>query len=178
MILDLRLGQILQLTQKAEEHNINIEVDKDFCRIQLRGGKNDIQIIKSLIERMLHELDTEKLKTEADATAAGLMQKKIKWQYQIEYEQYEDYIPQINYQIEMAYQLYKANKHGPLFTFRDGNGNYEIMFNRDPMQEKDSGGFLTDIQRIDIEDKIRDMLKKGINYYNVGPMIMGFMGKQ
>ena len=163
-IVNLRQDQISQLTQKAEEHNVSIEVDTDLCRIQLRGGKNDVQIIKSLIERMLHELDTEKLKTEADATAAGLMHKKVKWQYQIEDEQYEDYDPQINYQIETVYQLYKANKHGPVFTFKDGNLNYEIIFNRDPMQEKDSGGFLTDIQRIDIEDKIKDMLKKGINY--------------
>ena len=177
-IVNLRQDQISQLTQKAEEHNVEIEVDTDLCRIQLRGGENDVQIIKSLIDRMLHELDTEKLKTEADATAASLMQKKIKWQYQIDDEQFEDYDPQTNYQIETAYQFYKANVHGPVFTFRDGNVNYEIIFNRHPMQEKDSSGFLTDIQRIDIEDKIRDVLKKGINYYNVGPMIMGFMGKQ
>ena len=142
-------------------------MDTDLCRIQLRGGEYDVQIIKSLIDRMLHELDTEKLKTEADPTAAKLMQKKIKWQYRIDFKQFEDYDPQTNYRIEMAYQLYKANKHGPVFTFKDGNVNYEIIFNRDPMLEKDSDGCLTIIQRIDIEDKFRDMIKKGINYYNV-----------
>ena len=161
-IVNLRPDQISQLAQKAEELNVSIEVEMDLCRIQLRGGKNDVQIIKSLIDRMLHELDTEKLKTEGNATAASLMQKKIKWQYQIDDEQFEDYDPQINYQIETAYQLYKSNNHGPVFAFRDGNVNYEIIFDSFPMQEKDSGGLLTDIQRIDIEDKIKDMLKKGI----------------
>ena len=162
-IVNLRQDQVSELTQKAEEHGVSIEVETDLCRIQLRGGKNEVQIIKALIERMLHKLDTEKLKTEADATAAGLMQKKIKWQYQTDDEQFEDYDPQLNYQIETAYQLYNANNHGPVFTFKDGNINYEIIFNRDPMQEKDSGGMVTDIQRIDIEDQIKDMLKKGIN---------------
>ena len=165
---NLRPDQILQLTQKAEECGVSIEVETDLCRIQLRGGKNDVQIIKSLIGRMLHELDTEKLKTEADATAASLMHKKIKWQYRTDDEQFEDYDPQINYQIETAYQLYKANNHGPVFTFKDNDDVYEIIFNRNPMQEKDSGGMVVDIQRIDVEDKIKDMLKKGINY-NVGP---------
>ena len=163
-IVNLRHDQISQLTQKAKEHDVSIEVETDLCRIQLRGGKNEVQIIKALIERLLHELDTEKLKTEADATAAGLMQKKIRWQYQIDDEQFEDYDPQINYQIERVYQLYKTNKHGPVFTFKDGNVTYEIIFDSNPMQEKDSSGMLTDIQRIDIEDQIKDMLKKGINY--------------
>ena len=162
-IVNLRLDQVSELTQKGEEHGVSIEVETNLCQIQLRGGKNDVQIIKSLIERMLYELDTETLKTEAAATAAVLMQKKIKWQYQIDDEQFEDYDPQINYQIETAYQLYRANNHGPVFTFKDGNLKYEITFNSNPMQEKDSGGFLTDIQKIDIEDQIKDMLKKGIN---------------
>ena len=73
-IVNLRQDQILQLTQKAEEHGVSIEVEADLCRIQLRGGRNDVQIIKALIERMLHKLDIEKLKTEADATAAGIYQ--------------------------------------------------------------------------------------------------------
>ena len=163
-IINFKLNQISQLTQKAKEYNIDIEVETDLSRIQLRGGKNDVQIVKAEIERLLHELDTEKLKFEADATAAGLMQKKIKWQYQIEDEQFEDYDPQVNYQIEQAYQLYKANRHGPVFTFKDEETNLEMIFNKTPMQEKDctNEGLLTDVQRIDIEDKINEMLKKGI----------------
>lgn len=163
-IISLRSDQISRITQKAKEHDVTIEVATELSRIQLRGGKNDVQIVKAAIEKILHELDTEKLKIEADATAAGLMQKKIKWQYQIDDEQYEDYDPQINYQIEKVYQLYKEKKHGPVFAFKDGGIDYEIIFNRDPMQEKDcTSRDLTDVQRIDIEDKIKEMLKKGIS---------------
>ena len=172
-IINLRLDQISQLTQKAKEHDVNMEVEIELSRIQLRGGRNDVQIVKAVIERMLHELDTEKLKTEADATAAGLMQKKIKWQYQIDDEQFEDYDPKINYEIEKAYQLYKGNRHGPVFTFKDGGVDLQILFNKNPMQEKDyNSGELTDVQRIDIEDKIKDMLKKGINYSFVANVIL------
>ena len=164
-IINLRPDQISQLTQKAKERGVNIEVETELSRIQLSGGRNDVQIVKGVIERMLHELDTEKLKTEADATAAGLMQKKIKWQYQNEDEQFEDYDPQINYQIEKAYQLYNAKRHGPVFTFKDGGVDLQILFNKNPMQEKDcSSGDLTYVQRIDIEDEFKGMLKKGINY--------------
>ena len=164
-IISLKPDQISQLTQKARQHNVNIKVEIELSRIQLRGDRNDVQIVKAVIERMLHELDTEKLKTEADATAAGLMQKKIKWQYQIDDEKFEDYDPKINYQIENAYQLYKTNRHGPVFAFKDGGVDVQILFNRSPMQEKDCNiGELTDVQRIDNEDKIKDMLKKGINY--------------
>ena len=163
-IINLRLDQISQLTQKAKEHDVNMEVEIELSRIQLRGGRNDVQIVKAVIERMLHVLDTEKLKTEADA-AAGLMQKKIKWQYQIEDEEFEDYDPQINYQIENAYQLYKANRHGTAFAFKDRGIDLQILFSENPMQVKDYySGKLTDVQRIDIEDKIKGMLKKGINY--------------
>ena len=165
-IVNLRQDQISQLTQKAKEHGVNIEVETDLCWIQLRGGKNEVQIIKALMERLLHELDTEKLKTEADATAAGLMQKKIRWQYQTDDEQFEDYDPPINCQIETAYQMYKTNKHGPVFTFKDGNIKYEIIFNTNPMQEKDSSSMVTDLQRIDTEDQIKDMLKIGQSYIN------------
>ena len=162
-IINLRSDHTSQLTQKANEHNVSIEVEIDLSRIQLRGGKNDVQIVKAEIDRILHELDTEKLKFEADATAADLMQKKIKWQYQIEDdEQYEDYDPQVNYQIEQAYQLYKANRHGPVFAFKDKGTDLEIIFSKTPMQEKDctNGGLLTDVQRFDIEDKINE---KGIS---------------
>ena len=163
-IVNLRQDQILQLTQKAKEHGVSIEVETDLCWIQLRGGKNKVQIIKALIKGMLHELDTEKLKTEADATAAVLMQQKIRWQYQTDDEQYADYDVQMNYQIETAYQLYMANKYGPVFVFKEGNEKYKITFDSNPMQEKDNTGMLTDIQRIDIEDQIKVMFKKGQLY--------------
>lgn len=163
-IMNLRPDHVSQLTQKATEHNVSIEVDIELSRIQLRGGKNDVQIVKAEIDRILHTLDTEKLKFEADATAASLMQKKIKWRYLNEDEKFEDYDSQVNYQIERAYQLYKAKKHGAVFAFKDGGMNYEIIFNKTPMQEKDcSNGLLTDIQRYDIEDKINEMLKKGFS---------------
>ena len=163
-IINLRQDHISQLTQKAKEHNISIEVETDLPRIQLRGGKKDVQIVKEVIERILSELDAEKIKFEADATAASLVQKRIKWQYQNEDEEFEDYDVIINYQIEQAYQLYKTKNHSPVFVFKDGNTDYEINFNKSPMQEKDrTNGFSTVIQRIDIEDKIKEMLEKGIN---------------
>ena len=162
-IQNLRSDHISLLTQKANEYNISIEVEAEISRIQLSGGKNDVQIVKAVIEKILHELDTEKLKFEADVTAASLMKEKIKWQYQTDDEQFEDYDPQLNYQIEQAYQMYKAKNHGPVFVFKDGDTDYEISF-KNPMQEKDrTNGCLTDIQRIDIEDKIKEMLDKGIN---------------
>ena len=172
-IINLRPDQILQLTQNPREHDVNIEVEIELSRIQLSGDRNDVQIEKAAIERMLNELDTEKLKTEAIATAAGLMQKKIKWQHQNEDKNFEDYDPQINYQIENAYQLYKANRHGPGFAFKDGGVDLQILFNRSPMQERDcNSSELTGVQRIVVEDKIKGMLKRGINYSHAAYTIM------
>ena len=157
---NLRADQISQLTQKAKEHNVSIEVDTELFRVQLKGGKREVQIVKAAIEKTLHELDTEKL----NVTAAGWMQKQIKWQYQDDQEQYADYSPQINYHIEEAYQLYLTKNHGPVFTFQDEGVAYEIIFNKNPMKEKDcTTNLLTDVQRIDIEEKINDMLKKGMH---------------
>ena len=165
-IMSLRADQISRLTQKATEHNVSIEVDTELTRIQLKGGKSEVQIVKAAIENMLHELDTEKLKIEKDITAAGWMHKKIKWQYQDDQEQYEDYDSQINYQIENAYQLYLTNKHGPVFAFKDGGATYEIIFNKDSMQERDcTNDSFTDIRRVDIEDEIKEMLKRGTYDY-------------
>ena len=176
-IMNLRPDHVSQLTQKANEHNVSIEVETELSRIQLRGGKNDVQIVKAEIDRILHELDREKMKFEADATAADLMQKKIKWQYQSDDEKFEDYDAQANYRIEQAYQLYKAKNHGPVFSFKDQDGiGLEIIFNKTPMQEKDctNGGMLTDVRRIDIEDKINEMLKKGmiISSYRVSYQLL------
>ena len=155
----LRPDQITRLTQKASDSHVSIEVETELSRIQVRGGRNNVQIVKAEIERILHEIDTEKLQTEAKATAANLMQKKIRWQYLTDDNQYEDYDAEVNYQIEEAYQLYKKQKRNATFTFKDGGMQYEIVFDSNPMQERDlSGGYLTDIQRSDLED----MLKKGL----------------
>jgi len=155
----LRPEQISRLTQKAGDNHVSIEVETELSRIQVRGGRNNVQIVKAEIERILHEIDTEKLQTEAKATAASLMQKKVKWQYLTDDNQYEDYDPEVNYQIEEAYQLYKKQKHNSTFTFKDGGAQYEIIFDSNPMQEKDlSSGELIEIQRSDLED----MLKKGL----------------
>jgi len=155
----LRPDQISRLTQKAGDNHVSIEVETELSRIQIRGGRSNVQIVKAEIERILHEIDTEKLQTEAKATAASLMQKKVKWQYLNDDNQYEDYDAEVNYQIEEAYQLYKKQKNNSTFTFKDGGVQYEITFDSNPMQEKDlSSGDLTDIQRSDLED----MLKKGL----------------
>ena len=154
----LRPDQITRLTQKAKDYHVTIEVETELSRIQVRGGRSDVQIVKTEIERILHEIDTEKLQTEATATAASLMQKKVKWQFKIDDNKYEDYEAEVNYHIEKAYQLYKQQNHSPIFNFTDGGVQCQIIFNSDPMQEKDiTTGELTDVQRSDLED----MLKKG-----------------
>jgi len=63
----LRPEQISRLTQKAGDNHVSIEVETELSRIQVRGGRNNVQIVKAEIERILHEIDTEKLQTEAKA---------------------------------------------------------------------------------------------------------------
>ena len=161
-IATLRPDQIARLTQKAKENHVSIEVETELSRVQVRGDKSSVQIVKAEIERILHEIDTEKLQTEATATAANLMQKKIRWQYLTEDNMYEDYEPEINYQIEQAYQLYKQQNNGPTFNFTDEDLQYQIIFNTDPMQEKNlsTKDSITEVQRSDLED----MIKKGRLY--------------
>ena len=155
----LRPDQISRLTQKARGNNVSIEIEIELSRIQVRGGRSDVLIVKAEIERILHEIDTEKLQTEAAATAANLMQKKVKWQYLADDNQYEDYDPGVNYKIEKAYQQYKQQKQNPIFSFEDDGVQYQIIFNSNPIQEKYvSTGGLTDVQRSDLED----MLKQGM----------------
>ena len=162
-ISSLKPNHVMPLTQKANEHHVNIEVDIEFSRIQLRGSKNEVQIVKTEIERVLHQLDTEKLISEHSATTANLLHKNVTWQYLIG-NKYEDYDAKLNYEIEQAYQLYIQHKGSATFYFWEDKEQCQITFNTKPMQEKAvASGLSTSVKRITIEDKIKDMLEKG--YY-------------
>ena len=161
-ISSLRQEHVLQLTQKANEYHISIEVETELRRIQLRGSKDEIQNVKGEIERVLFELAAEKLKSAYSAEAATLLLKTVTWQYQVN-EKYDDYEAEINYKIEQAYQSYKKQNGSATYNFRDDdNTECQIIFNSNPMQEKIlPRGPSTNVRRITIEDKIKDMLEKG-----------------
>ena len=154
-ISSLTPDHVVPLTQKADNHHINIEVDIELSRIRLRGGKNEVQIVKAEIEKKLHQLDTEKLKSEYSAKAADLLCKSVTWQYMTEDGKYEDYEVKLNYEIEQAYK-----KNSATYDFYEDGVKSQIVFNTMKEIHVPSRSWVS-VKRTTIEDKIKDMIEKG-----------------
>jgi len=59
--------------------------------------------------------------------------------------------------------LYITQHSGAIFNFKENDTSYQITFNSNPMVERAvSNGDATIIKRTTIEDKVKDMLEKGL----------------
>ena len=165
--------QISELTQKAAEHHVMIEVDLEKSEIQIKGRKDDAKNLEAAVNDTLHTIDQEALKNKLIAREAQLkreqnekeiyssLQRIVTWKYPIDdkFEDYEEYDAKTNYNIEQAYQLYITQGKPSVFTYISGD-QYEISF-ESPMEEKNcTSGEKLKIQRIDV---IKDMASKGKN---------------
>ena len=165
--------QISELTQKAAEHHVMIEVNLEMSEIQIKGKKDDAKILEATVNDALHTMDQEALKNKAIAREAQLkheqneketyhsLQRKFIWKYLLDdkSEDYEEYDAKTNYYIEQDYQLYIAQGKPSVHTYTSGD-QYEISF-KSPMVEKNcTSGEILKIQRIDV---IKDMASKGKN---------------
>ena len=151
-IKSLKPAQVLQLTQKAAEYHVSIDIDLELNSIKIKGDKNSVRIVEGEIIKILHEIDKEKLTEEASLREAKLLEKQVTWQYCDE-GKYEDYATLVNYQIENAYALYTQTKQNPLFTFKDDQGmQCQIKFNSKPMQEKSlHTNTVSNVRRVDLK---------------------------
>ena len=157
-ISNLQPEQLLQLRQEAAKLNLVIEVKKETSQIKIRGRKDNVQQLKDIINTMLHEIEKTAMKIKAsereeqlkrDASEAKIfIQTKVKWQFLSSGNQYENYNPDLNYQMEQAYQLQKTH-----FTYTNNNlQQCTVYFNRNPMQEENNATRdVVNLQRIDIE---------------------------
>lgn len=158
-ISDLEPEQISQIKEKALKLNLTIEIKMEISQIKVRGRKDNVQQLKDVIIKMIHEIEKAVMKIEASKKEAQLkkdidetksfLQTKVKWQFLSYNSHYENFSADINYQIEQAYQ----SKKTPTFMYTNSSMEWcTVYFNRSPMQEENSvTREVINIQRIDIE---------------------------
>ena len=143
----------------ASQNHVTIDIDLDVSQILIKGDKNGVHEVKAAIEKILHEIEREKITAEASEREAKLVQKQVRWQYLSDDDEFEDYSAQLNYKIEEAYQSHLKSKQNPIFGFEENGVQYQIIFSSNPMQEKDCRNkSLTTVQRIDSDKKGIKML--------------------
>ena len=164
-IFSLNQDQMSQLTQKAAEDHLMISINPELSQIEIKGRKENVQILESIINEMLHDMEKEAITKAAMVREAKLneeyrkkekylsFQRKVTWQYILD-DGHEDYDPELNYQIEEAYDLYKTQGKFAVYTYIRNNCQFNVYFDRNPMVEEDctSKEFLL-IQRIDVKGK-------------------------
>ena len=160
---NLNQDQISQLTQKAAEDHLIISINPKLSQIQIKGRKDKALILESTINEMLHNMEKEAITEAAMRREAELnethrkkemylsFQRKVTWQYILD-DGHEDYDPELNYQIEEAYQLYKTQGKFAVYTYIRNKSQFNVYFDKNPMVEEDctSKEFLP-IQRIDVK---------------------------
>ena len=72
VISTLKPQQVSQLMQKAAEFHLVIEVERELSQIQIRGRKDHMQLLKTIIFEMLHEIDKKTIETLATEKEAKL----------------------------------------------------------------------------------------------------------
>ena len=156
-IISLNSDQVSQIKEKATLLNLIVAVNPKSSKIQIKGRKDHAQMLETTIIEMLHNMEKEAITTEAIATVAQherethlTFQKKISWKYLLN-GHLKEYDPALNYEIDQAYQLYKTEKKSSVFTYSNGNHNYIIHFDKDPMEVEDrTTGEILEIRRIDM----------------------------
>ena len=72
IISTLKPQQVSQLMQKAAKLHLVIEIERELSQIQIRGRKDHIQLLKTAIFEMLHEIDKKAIETLATEKEARL----------------------------------------------------------------------------------------------------------
>ena len=148
----LKPEQILQLNEKAAKLNLTIEVNIEVSQINIRGRKDNVQQLKDVINKLLHDLEKAVMTSEAKNIetqlkkhvneAKSLLQTEVKWQFLNFGNQYVNYDTDVNFQIEQAYKLQKNLQY-----MNSSSQQCTIYFDR--MQEENSvTGSVVKIQRI------------------------------
>ena len=122
-------------------------------------------MLESKINEILHDMEKEAITKAAMLREAKLMkayrkkekylsfQRKVTWQYILD-DRHEDYDPELNYQIEEAYNLYKTKGKFAVYTYIRNKCQFNVYFDRNPMVEEDcTSKELLLIQRIDVKGK-------------------------
>ena len=103
LVSQLSHKQIVRLRRKAEDRDVNLEIEADVDRIVVRGQPTDVSCMVGEIWKEINER-TKKNQVEEQAL---LMPKNIEWSYKIRGSEVVFY-PRANAKIEIAYC-----KHAP-----------------------------------------------------------------
>ena len=72
IVSTLKPQQVSQLMQKAAKLHLVIEVERELSQIQIRGRKDHMQLLKTAVFEMLHEIDKKTIETIATEKEAKL----------------------------------------------------------------------------------------------------------
>ena len=72
IVSTLKPQQVSQLMQKAAKLHLVIEVERELSQIQIRGRKDHMQLLKTAVFEMLHEIDKKTIETLATEKEAKL----------------------------------------------------------------------------------------------------------
>ena len=129
---DMRKIHTLEL-----RHAVEVTVEKEVDRIELRGQPEDILSVMGDIHELLDKIKTD----EHERIRAQVVSKDIQWKYKIG-DTFLEYESHLNAQIELGFH----QKRKTMTILQDGE-QYKISFV--DMTEEDENGQRTDIKRID-----------------------------
>ena len=172
---EARLKREAKIQLEEKEAKLKREASEKETQLKKEASKKEAQLKREASEKEAHlkreaklQLEEKEAKLKREASEKEIqfkkeaaLQKEVKWEYLVNDNNYTDYDLDINYKIEEAYKLYKAQKLPAVFTYTKQSQEYKIYFDRNPIQQENSSNkSVINIRRIDIKEMI-NMARRG-----------------
>ena len=139
-ISDLSHLERQEIKKECKAFGVECKIEPDIGRIRLTGNVNDITKIRtkvnSIIYKVMSRRTDERDKQLQHRYDVDTLYHTVKWQYKKNGSmKYISYDKEVSYEIEQAFQEFKASSHKNIFHYK--NGPYKITIDFNKHQEKD-----------------------------------------